>query len=921
MKVIFGLYLDGAIWSNEPSALGEVRIGPLGLLSILETYLGLSAISVHPAIRINEYKQRIEEIDCDEAWFHKSFNLDPWATASLLLSWRDELVTNGWQGHSKTNASARLKSLLDIENVNLPLSNGLADRLQLLINYLKDDFSIPIKSIDLVEEINTLPLVWQKILGLLEAKGTSIRNKESTISLEPHNNLTYIQAKFLNNNKQDYLLADDDSLILLKGHNEGELAEHIACWLALKEDTNQVTLICEGDSSILDQALKRYGLPIIGNSSSTPWRQIQQLLPLLIKNLWQPLNIDDLADLLSLDISIFPPWICNILLSAINREPGVGGGAWQKALEQIENYYKKLQGGDEKQKQVLTEEEIKTQLEQINKLLIENRFDPDEGIPEEKVQEICQIYIDRLKGLLYKEKPLIEYINQALLLQELVKGKGKITRIMLEKTLTTIIGNGQKAFGSCQEMGKWKVVKHPGQIIDDSPEVIWWGFNDFNSPLSTNWTRAELQILSVEGVELDDSHNLRQGETQAWLRAFMQTRKRFVGIHTSQINGEIVSPHPFWEAIFYTAKSKNYSSKAVTNYIVRDYKTYYSSKEWHFAGIKTDLAPLSPARPASENTIGKYSVANEENKYNIPLNFSYTQAETLISCPFKWFLDYYANLRYLKSRQRSTDNLLLGNICHRIIERMYKDNKTWQPAAARVEAAKQFDELLPSMAASLLLEGNALTKSRHKNLLVEAVGNLVTEINNLGLIVKEAEEKLEYALKYSDKDYKFDGFADLCLKNDNQDNFILDLKWSYKKDDYHDKVENAGAIQLAIYYKMLKAKETNSSIYTGYYLLPLAKLITNSDLLSEDYIKPTYSMENIWDMTMKTLNGRIEELQKGIIVAKGCAELSAIINSGTTEKEYAHIRREYLADGLIYIEAACNYCDYKFLCGYREVKI
>jgi ATP-dependent helicase/nuclease subunit B len=97
MRILFGMYLDGTVWSSQTSCIGEVRTGSWGLLAILETHLGLSGLSVHPATRIDEYLQCIEKIDHATAWFHESLAVDPWSTARQLLAWRDELIAGGWQ--------------------------------------------------------------------------------------------------------------------------------------------------------------------------------------------------------------------------------------------------------------------------------------------------------------------------------------------------------------------------------------------------------------------------------------------------------------------------------------------------------------------------------------------------------------------------------------------------------------------------------------------------------------------------------------------------------------------------------------------------------------------------------------------------------------------------------------------------------
>ena len=73
MQLTFGMYLDGTNWSEKQASSGEIQLGPFGMLSLLETKLGLSGSSVHPAVRINQYMHRLEACDHVNAWFHNSF--------------------------------------------------------------------------------------------------------------------------------------------------------------------------------------------------------------------------------------------------------------------------------------------------------------------------------------------------------------------------------------------------------------------------------------------------------------------------------------------------------------------------------------------------------------------------------------------------------------------------------------------------------------------------------------------------------------------------------------------------------------------------------------------------------------------------------------------------------------------------------
>ena len=76
MQITFGMYLDGVPWSHKQASSGEVQVGPLGLLSLLETKLGLTGPVVHPAVRIDQYMHRMELHDHPDKWFHTSFNAD-----------------------------------------------------------------------------------------------------------------------------------------------------------------------------------------------------------------------------------------------------------------------------------------------------------------------------------------------------------------------------------------------------------------------------------------------------------------------------------------------------------------------------------------------------------------------------------------------------------------------------------------------------------------------------------------------------------------------------------------------------------------------------------------------------------------------------------------------------------------------------
>ena len=405
------MYLDGVPWSNQLASIGEVRTGPWGLLSILETRLGLSGLPVHPVHRIDEYMRRMEHIDCDTAWFHNSFADDPWSTARQMLMWRDELVEAGWQGDMNTVSSLRLQALTELENLDLPLSPGRPERLRKVIKQLEKGNKVGIASINLVEPWKLLPPVWGYLMGLLQEQGVRIGQLPQPTGSKHTSNLAAVQNILLGNAGHGLVPLKDDSLVLLEADNEWQAAEHLALWLAAAPDFNeQVTIICGSDTSILDQALKRRGLPCLGRAEISRWRQVQQILPLMLANAWKPVDIRLLVEMLSLTKTPFPWFVCHSLLRAIAEEPGVGGRAWEMALDEIETSYRErlAKHGDTQ-----SAEKARQYVQQLQGILVEERFDPGEGIPEGVLRDRCQKVINWLGKGLDKDPMLIEIVSQA----------------------------------------------------------------------------------------------------------------------------------------------------------------------------------------------------------------------------------------------------------------------------------------------------------------------------------------------------------------------------------------------------------------------------------------------------------------------------------------------------------------------------
>ena len=157
LRVTFGLHLDGQRAVQPADRLGEITVGPLGLLAILETHLGLLGNQPSRAERIVQYRECLAKADGAARFNHVSFATDPQGVADALLEWRDLWHLHGWDGHFDDVAPARLRDLAAVEEIAArQLAPSLGERLARVRREL-DRRTPPIESVRLAEALEALP--------------------------------------------------------------------------------------------------------------------------------------------------------------------------------------------------------------------------------------------------------------------------------------------------------------------------------------------------------------------------------------------------------------------------------------------------------------------------------------------------------------------------------------------------------------------------------------------------------------------------------------------------------------------------------------------------------------------------------------------------------------------------------------------
>src|SRR6185312_3904100 len=164
MKITFGHVLDGTQLRGVDDSMGDIVCGPLRLVEILETQLGLKRKAVAEMTRIFQLVKVLEKlVGKKQSFYSLSFEKDPLAVSETLLGWRDSLVLAGWDGMAEGN-SQRLHDLAEINAaLKEEVAPGLPDRIAAIYESLSyRDHCV--ESIVVVDTLSSFPHLWRKIL-------------------------------------------------------------------------------------------------------------------------------------------------------------------------------------------------------------------------------------------------------------------------------------------------------------------------------------------------------------------------------------------------------------------------------------------------------------------------------------------------------------------------------------------------------------------------------------------------------------------------------------------------------------------------------------------------------------------------------------------------------------------------------------
>ncbi len=757
---------------------------------------------------------------------------------------------------------ARLGELAQVTGSAKP---GFPDRLQLVQEALANRRA-DIESVELCEPRDELPPLWQQVLDVLEARGAKV-SERAVLPARARGDLKSVQTETFNPSL-------DGSLQLLRPYGPLATAEEVAAWLATPEVLGGTVII--GGDPVLDEALRRHGLPTLGLSGDGSTSALLQVLPLVLQLGWDPPDPQIALDLLTLPLRPFPSVVANRLADALSRWPAVGSPAWGSSLDE----------GLE----MLEDKDLRQTVNERVTGLFDARVKRSEPYPLEELRrrvDLLQVWLQsRVESSDGGSTPWWAPISQCSTLLSLVdrSGLGSLGTAQLERFVQSATQSVDLSPVLNAQAGLARVDR-PGAVVGPARRVIWWSFNSGSAPPIPRlpFSRATRDALGAAGIQLPDPGREALRAAERWSRPLTQATEALLLVCPQKgEDGEDLHPHPLWDELVGRHNQAGLDRLQAARPI---FTQQPAAKQWSWS---------PPPHPRREWEVPAELLV--WRKVESPSGLA-----SLVGCSFQWALRYGAQLRTGRSVAIPGDAIVLGNLLHEIVEEVLLGKPASQEGA-RQAALELFDEIVACRAAMLLLPGADSQRDRIRRAAGEAAAHLTRVLADSGLEVQGAEVWLTRPWR----DAEIGGRIDLVL---GEPAAVLDLKLGGVTGRRED-LQNGTAESLAIYSHLLRKGEKDFPP-VGFYILTEQALLT----VSPERFPGAEAVEGpgpatTWEALDRAAQARRAELAGGSLCAPGIENSLGVVEPLKSE----------LVDGLLVRAAPCKYCDYAALCGLAYVE-
>lgn len=858
MLVRFGLHFDGLNPQPPKTASGAVTLGPAGLLSVLETHLGLPPQVEHPSVAALTYMQCLHDASSPDSFFHESLKVDPVSVARALLDWREQWYEAGWNGTFPEGRAARLADMGAVESLAKErVSLGRGQRLQRVAKTL-DRRSTQIECVELHTPFNEFPKVWQEVLTALPC--------ESAPEIPAHaagafgSDLARVQAKLIEMAGDSAIrvsarerLQGDGSLVVVRAASRDISADAVAEVLLATGGIDRTVIVAEEDGVILDNAFERAGLPRCGFQYHTRYRAATQVLKLCLSLIWAPISPHRMLQFLLHPTGPLPNWARSRLADAVAASPGIGGPEWASAIESIR--HAQLEEFD------LEDADVIRLRESIDYWLSSERFDPRNGAGIDDLVARTQ----SVSSWASKQANTVEDVFDAALFgtahaqcEALLKGlvglrdggSKCLSRLELERIIEEVTRDAPDP-ATYGEAGHVRATTTPAAVIGTWPSVVWWNLKAPPAAVSYPWSNRELEELRENGVQLPKIEDLLRQRSHDWLKPLLNATERLVLVVHDDERGE----HPVLTQI------EN----------LFDGFDRIGVEQEMLAGALT-IAPL--ALPTRSLTIR--SLPSPRRWWELPTGCtitrrdveSYSSLSNLCDYPHEWVLQYAAKLRAGRATDLSDGSLLYGNLGHRLIEEFFQVHEAWQTMMdndVRAWVREMLLGLLEREGAVLLEPGRGGDRERLGTILEHALIRLLAHLRSAKVehVVPETRGTVPFVRG------NLTGTIDLLLTDREGQRLVVDVKWAGERYRRNLLVENR-ALQLATYAYLQKTVDDSEHWPpSAFFILAKGSMLAIDNSSFPDAIEsPPESGEGfdkLWQRLKATYEWRWQQLEAGRI--------------------------------------------------------
>jgi hypothetical protein len=814
MTIHFGLQWDDAVCPLPQHATGdEAWIGPSGLLHLLEAAFGMGGHSPdNEYLRIGQYRQALtEHLEADAtAFFRASFEADQFATTIELLQRRDELLQSGWNFEAHSGIPERLACLAAIEQRIQELPDflpGTADRIQAVLNTIGKRRH-PIAKLILNEPFDFLPLIYRRLLAKLQENGVALESIQPPTFSEEDTDLAVLQRALSGQSIERRPARGDGSLILLRGKRDSDLAVFTAKLLQQNTAFRPACLIPD-KSRLLEDALMREGLPAMGIVSASAARPTLQVLKLVTVFLWNPIDPFKVMEFVSLAVKPLEEELANAIAALMAEMPGMLSDSWNYT---IGRYFEDLETRAQADSSIRVGEIRR----QYRFWFERRRYDVHQTVPIEEVIELFD-YLHLWAHQSFdaggsRNTSFIVLGEQAKRIRDLLRAlpEKQLTHLELERVVRTVYEPAPARLVE-QERDALTYCHQSAALAAPVEQLLWWNFTQREAVhFFSRWYPVERDYLATQHIRLDtpqDENRLTVWQRQ---RPFLLAQRQLVLAIPESSEGQALMAHPLLgdiEATFGKLDALIFDTDAFKGGPLAN---LFELPQRQTARLRRLGKPKPFLEIASAHRLQR---RDEEN---------FSSLENLLYYPYQWVFRHKIKLRKSSILSIVKPNTLMGNLAHRLFERLLKlelDALVKHDIERWVE--KEIVGLLAKEGAVLLLYGMEPERASFVRKLKYAAWCLVSLIRENGWKVLDTEKPLEAAFL----GIKLNGRADVVLEKDGQ-LAVLDLKWRGAR--YREQsIRNEEDLQLALYAHLITNDDNRA--HTAYFIIENGRMIARNN--------------------------------------------------------------------------------------------